>query len=351
MIILISSVTVLGLLKLALLNEKNNRKLFSILAGLFLFLISALRSIYFTTDVQGYVSRYIDISYTNLSQLWMAFITNTGKDPFFNIFNKVISLFGASYRVWLAIIAGFFCYSVSKFIYRYSDDAYISFIALISLGYFYFSLSGLRQTLALAIILFSYKYLRIRKLFPFVAMVLLGSLFHFPAIIFVLAYPLANMKIGWKQVVGILAALILTYLFRTQIIALLGYLNIGDKYSYYLQYGTTLTISGFIIQLFIYLFCLYFKNSVVKSDNDNLSLYNLIFLGVVFQSFSSVIAEFFRISMYFSIFGIVLIPKAINAEKDRKFKVVVYILVFSALTAYMFKTNSFNEFKFFWQEW
>lgn len=351
MLLLISCITFLGLIRLTFLNKKNSRKLFIIICGLFLFLISAFRSIYFTTDVEVYVNKYISISYTNLYELWINFITNTGKDPFFYVFNKVISLFGASYRVWLAIIAGFFCYSISKFIYKYSDEVYISVIALISLGYFYFSLTGLRQTLALSIILFSYKYLIERRLFQFIIVVLLGSLFHFSAIIFLVAYPLSKMRIGWKQVVGVLAALVAAYLFRPQIIGLLSSLNMNDKYTYYLEHGTTLTISGFLIQLFIYLFCLYFKNSIVKCDSKNLILYNLLFLGMVFQVFSAVIAEFFRISMYFSIFGIILISKAINAEKNKRIKIIIYIFVFVALIAYFFKTGSFREFKFFWQEW
>jgi len=264
------------------------------------------------------------------------------------VFSKVISLLGASYRVWLAIIAGFFCYSISKFIYKYSEEAYISVIALVSLGYFYFSLSGLRQTLALSIILFSYKYLIERRLIPFIIVIIFGSLFHFSAIVFLIAYPLSRMKIGWKQVVGVLAALVAAYLFRPQIIGLLSNLNMNDQYTYYLEHGTTLTISGFLIQLFIYLFCLYFKNDILKCDNKNLTLYNLLFLGLVFQAFATVIAEFFRISMYFSIFSIVLIPKAIVAEKDKYLRVIIYFVVLAALILYIMRTGSFSGFKFFW---
>ncbi len=348
MLLLISCITFLGLIKLIFLNKKNSRKLFVIISGLSLFLISALRSIYFTTDVQLYVNKYISISYINLYELWINFITNTGKDPFFYVFSKVISLLGASYRVWLAIIAGFFCYSISKFIYKYSEEAYISVIALVSLGYFYFSLSGLRQTLALSIILFSYKYLIERRLIPFIIVIIFGSLFHFSAIVFLIAYPLSRMKIGWKQVVGVLAALVAAYLFRPQIIGLLSNLNMNDQYTYYLEHGTTLTISGFLIQLFIYLFCLYFKNDILKCDNKNLTLYNLLFLGLVFQAFATVIAEFFRISMYFSIFSIVLIPKAIVAEKDKYLRVIIYFVVLAALILYIMRTGSFSGFKFFW---
>ena len=123
----------------------------------------------------------------------------------------------------------------------------------------------------------------------------------------------------------------------------------GQRYEYYLNDGTALTISGFIIQLAIYLFCLLYKKEVLKSDTSNISLYNLLFLGLVFQVFSAVIAEFFRISMYFSIFSLVLIPKAIGTIKNKKLRAIIYLLVLLALVLYIYWTGSFNKFKLYWQ--
>ncbi|WP_288222086.1 EpsG family protein [uncultured Clostridium sp.] len=350
MYLLILLIIFLGLIKFLFLLIKNKNLTFVIISGVTLFFISIFRSIYFTTDVQVYVNNYVSMPYVNLSYFWSNFITNKGKDPFFYLFSKIISLTGASYRIWLAIIAGIFCYSISKFIYKYSKEPYISFIILISLGYFYFSLSGLRQTLALSIILLSYKYLRERNIYKFVVFVLLGSLFHLSAIIFLIAYPLSNIKIGWKQIIGVIGALVVAYFFSERLLTLLVYFNMNEKYNYYIEHGTTLTISGFIIQLSIYLFCLYYKKNVLESDNKDITLYNLLFLGIVFQAFSAVIAEFFRISMYFSIFSIVLIPKAINSEKDRKIKMIIYMGIFVILVIYMLKAGSFDDFKFYWQE-
>ena len=279
----------------------------------------------------------------------MNVITRTGKDPFFYLFAKVINLTGANYQIWLAILAGIFCYSVSKLVSKYSVEPYISFIALISLGYFYFSLTGLRQAMALSMIILSYRYLRERELVPFIMMILIGTLFHASAIIFLIAYPSANIKVGLKQGVGIIIALILAYLFKNEVLIIISYLNMGYRYENYLNHGASLTISGFIIQFAIYIFCLYFKKDILKSDIKNLSLYNLLFFGLVFQAFSAVIAEFFRVSMYFSIFSIVLIPKAILSVKDKNMKMIIYLSVLLALVAYIFWTGSFNGFKFYWQ--
>lgn len=342
-------IVILSFVKIVMINRKNSSKLVVIIAGSLLFLISIFRSIYFASDVVGYVNGYLYLPYRSIGEFWSSFVNYIGKDPFFYLVSKIISIIGVGYRGWLAIIAGLFCFSVSRLILKYSDEVYISFIALISLGYFYFSLTGLRQAIALSMIIFSYKYLRDRKLIPFILLVLFGALFHSTAIIFLIAYPLVYMKVGWKQVLGISAALIIAYFFKGRIFTLLNYSNLGDRYEYYINHGTSLTISGFIIQLSIYLFCIFFKKDILKSDIKNLSLYNLLFLGLVFQAFAVVIAEFFRISMYFSIFGIILISKAMSHIKDKNIRFIIYLSVFTALVSYTFWTGSFTGFTFLWQ--
>lgn len=350
MIIIIGNILLLGLIRFILPAKSKSKNIFVFLAGFTLFLIASFRSINFGSDTIGYVSRYISLTYVSLSELWTNVLSQTGKDPFFYLFAKLISLTGANYQIWLAVMAGIFCLSISKLINNYSNEAYMSYVALISLGYFYFSLTGLRQTMALAMIVLSYKYLIDRKLLPFVVLVLIGSLFHSSALIFLIAYPLAYMNVGWKQISGIAISLILSYFYKDIIILLLKYFNMADKYEYYLTHGTSLTISGFVIQLAIYLFCLFYKKDVLKSDLSNLSLYNLLFLGLVLQSFSAVIAEFFRISMYFSLFGIILIPKSIATIKDKNLKAITYFFILLVLLGYIFWTGSFNEFRLFWQE-
>lgn len=342
-------IAILGVLRLALPSKSYSKKIFVVTAGFLLFLISALRSINFGPDSFGYAIKYLSLSYESTTVLYENMITNTGKDPTFYFVAKLISLTGATYQVWFASIAALFCYSVSKLIYKYSSEPYISFVALISLGYFYFSMTGLRQTVALSFIILSYKYLRERKPIQFVLLVLIGSLFHSTAIIFLIAYPVINMKIGWKQTTGISVAFLLAYFFKEEILNLLGLFLKSDRFYYYINHGETLTISGFIIQMFIYLFCLYYKRSVLKSNITNLYLYNLLFMGLVFQAFATVIAEFFRVSMYFSVFGILLIPNIISSIKYKKNRVLIYTFVLIALVAYIFWTGNFNDFKFYWQ--
>jgi hypothetical protein len=345
-LVIIGYIILIGFIKLSIPIYLNYQKYLAIIAGLFLFLISALRSIEYGSDTINYIERYNSLPYISISEIILNLITLNGKDPFFYLISKVFNLLGLNSQIWLGVIAAFFSFAVYKFIKNYSDDVFISYLALISLGYFYFSLTGLRQTVALSILVLSYKYLRERKLYPFILLVLFGSLFHFSALIFLIAYPMAYVRIGWKQLIGTLIAMGLSVLFGNQVRSIIG---LAETLGSYANQQVSLSISGFIIQLCIFLYCLIYRKEIIKGDYNNLSLYNLLFLGLVFQAFSGVIAEFFRISLYFSIFGIILITKALSSERNRKLRLIVYYLVLLSFTSYILLNENLINYRFFWQ--
>jgi len=342
-------IALLGTLKLALRNIKNNNQYLTLIAGLLLFIISSLRHYGFAPDPANYMNQYYSLYNIDLSELWFFFINNEGQDPFFYLISKIVILLGADHQVWFAVIAATFCFSVSKVIYKYSDEAFLSFLILASLSYIFFSLTGLRQTVALSMVLLSYPYLRERKFFPFVIVVVFGSLFHASAIIFLIAYPLANIKIGWHYV-AILSIAFFIVNFSSETIRLtIEMWGWTETYIAYADREIALTYSGFIIQLLIFTFCLFYSKGVLKADKKNITLYNLLYLGLLFQLNTFVIAEFFRISMYFSIFSIILVPKAIHVEKNSNFKWAVNFAVYGALLAYFVRSGTFSEYFFYWQ--
>lgn len=350
MLIFAGALTFIGFLKVSTMNPgKENNKYYAIISGLVLFLIGALRNITFLYDTVGYVGKYIELPYKTLGELWYNSYHYVGKDPFFYFLAKLISMLGIGYQGWIAILIGIFCIAMFYIIYKYSDEAFLSIMVFVSLGYYTFGLTGLRQALAFSFILFSYQYLRERKLFPFLVLVFFAMIFHSSSLIFAIAYPIANMKINWKQVSGVSAAIFISYFFSgflRRTVATLGWTDIMKGYA---DRRIALSIAGFAIQLAIVLFCLYYKKNVLEKDKKDIVLYNLLFLGLAFQGFSIVIAEMFRISMYFSIFSIVLIPKAIMSEKDGKTKQMVYFLVLSALILYLFYQKIGTGYTFFWQ--
>ncbi len=344
MLIITGYIAILVILRLVTQKKRNT---FILFASIGLFVIAAFRSPYFGPDTLRYVNRFDTLQYINFSVFWNNFINFSGKDPAFYLLAKIISMIGINAQGWLAILSSAFIFSISKMIKRYSDEPYISFIALISLGYFYFTLTGLRQGLALSIVLLSYDYLKHRKLLPFIITVIIASAFHSSALIFLIAYPIVKLNVGLKYIVGAILAFAISLFWGNAIHNLVGVIGWTENLSAYSGGGYSLSYTGFIIQLVILSFCLIYKKDLTKNNDDNKIIFNLMFIGLIFQAFSSVIAEFFRISIYFSIFSILLIPNAIFAEKDKKLKIILYFAVLAALIGYIFWSSQFTGFKFF----
>lgn len=351
MIVIIGCLAITAMVKL-LTADKSNNVPTVITGGLLLFLMSAFRSVDFGFDTIRYVNTYILQSYESLATFWFKFTANRGKDPFFYLFGRVLSALGANYRVWLAIMAAFFLLAVSRLILKYSKEPFMSFLLFVTLGYFFFSLTGIRQALAMAVTMFAYKYLNERKLAPFIILVLIASLFHSSALVFLFAYPVMSLKkIGWKQVLAIILALFSAYFLSAQFKMLIALLGWSDSVSLASESNATLTISGFLIQLAIFLFCMYFRKTLLAEDKKASVLYNLLFMGVAAQAFAVVVAESFRVSLYFSIYSIILLPNAVLSEENNQTKVLAYTGTLGVVLIYLFAyyLRKFAGYNFFWQ--
>jgi hypothetical protein len=115
------------------------------------------------------------------------------------LLNKIISVVFYDPQ-WLFIItAVFICFSTARFIFKHSPNVLLSAILYLTLDMFFFNLTGIRQSLAIAILFFAYDFLLSRRFIIFALIVLAASAFHSSAIIFIAVYPLYNIRIDAKK--------------------------------------------------------------------------------------------------------------------------------------------------------
>lgn len=333
-----------------LLNKNKNKKMFLLISLGGLFIIAALRSINFGIDVVWYVNTYEKLSYISINQIALDFIQGNGKDQFFYLISKVFEIIGINHQMWLSILSGIFLVSVYKIIEKYSPIPYLSIIMLISLGFYYFTLTGIRQGLAISIVLLSFDLLRKKRIIPFIIIVFIAALFHASALIFLIAIPIINLDVELKQVAIIILALVVAFFMGDYIRYGVSFIGWTDTLSGYATRSATLNLTGFFIQLSIYLFCFYFRSRLIKSEETNKLLLNLLLLGLVFQSFTIVIAEFFRISLYFSIFSILLVPRSIVQINNKHLRLLIYIVIIVILVFYIYWSGNFSDYEFFWSD-
>lgn len=327
---------------------KNDTAKYSLISCFLLFLIIGLRDEMVILDTSNYVRQFTALSGCD----FQAVLADHPKDPFFWIYSKcVFDISGGQYTIWLLCCALVYVSAIYRILSKYSDDILISILVYFVLGFFYFSLTGIRQNLAFACVLLSFPYLKDRKLIKFILLIVAAALFHKTAIVFLLAYPASSIKFKNTIFVLYLVAMVLAITVGASFFDFLSTLSLDARLDGYYEDSKTLNYSGLILQCGI-VGVSYLLLSNKKNEQDISLLLHLGLLGIVFRAFSGHIAEAFRISMYFSFFDMLLLSKAIiNIKKEERpiiqFLVCVVFLIYIVTSP----NTGFNiNYHFFWEE-
>lgn len=299
-----------------------------------------------SADSNGDLTRYNN-TYDKLALREFSYFQNNWnkmKDPLYYFCAFIFSQLGFSFFAWKALISVVFMIAVYKLILQYSANASISYIVLITLGLFGFSLSGLRQVVAFSIILFAYPYLRGHKLFKFVLLVLFAGAFHSSAWICIFMYPIYRFKANTRNVLLLLGLSVPVLLNIEKLMKLyLSVTGTADIYENYFEQDGGLSAAGLVIWGSIWLFCTVFLYRR-KSNALDPNLCNLIFVSLVIRILSvTMYATFFRIAMYFSLFECLAIADACACKEQSNLVVRIKTVAVSvALLLYYFVSSNAN---------
>ncbi len=330
-------------------KDKRFKNLYLIILFLALVFITGWRSLSFYMDTKGYYAYYLNNSNANLWTLFTNVFTGEEKDPFYHFTGSLFAHIGINFRGFLVIIsivyyAGFF-YVVKRF----SKIPFISVIGLTALSYVFFTMTGVRQTIAMGITFFAFVKAYDRKLIQFLLLVLLAYLYHSSALIFVLTYVMINIKFGWTQIIVLVVALVIALLFPGAINTLVRELAWNEDLATYANTVTGLSWFGYVIQLAILIGCMLAVKSSYLRGKEGLAFINMLVLGLAFQSFVIRIDNIFRLSMYFSVYGVILLSNAVSQQKEvsKKDYIATYMVVVLALIAYMLYARAYSSFTMF----
>jgi hypothetical protein len=185
-------------------RESNQGKAMKILCliltfGLFTVLAS-FRSDSVGNDTAEYLRIFNDISSTGGMSLY-----SWRYEKGYLFLNKILSLITDQSQIILIITSVMIMFGFARFIFKYSNNIGLSVYLFFTLGYYGMSINTIRLSLAIVIILFSYDFLREKKLIKFIISVLLASLFHRAALIFLIAWFIVKLKFSYK-IIGIAMA-------------------------------------------------------------------------------------------------------------------------------------------------
>lgn len=203
-------------------------------------------------------------------------------------------------------------------------------------GSFYFeSLNLVRQFIAMAIILSSYKLLltdKKRDKIFWIICVIIASMFHTISLVFCIMI-FFNKKIINYKVIIILSIVVALFggKIPSAIANVINTTNLStftnfDKYVQYADFSGDLPMTTIIVEIMVYLFVykLYYnaiKNGL-KVEREGIFFVNVQSMAILSTVMNIHIELFFRIALLFSIFQILSIPYFYNLNKDN------YLMIF-----------------------
>jgi hypothetical protein len=324
-----------------------SKKIYCTMLGFCLFLVASLRKYTVGNDSSSYMYAFYRADSTSWEN-----IKFVGKDPFFSYFMKIIGIFTNDHQIFFGVVAAIFSISISVFIYKYSEYPGISYLVLLSFEFFQFSMTGLRQILAISILLFSFPYLKNGKIIKYILLVGFSSLFHITALIFTILYPLRKLKFSFFSGIIFLLLFLSTKVIGQPLVYYLASF-LSERGYENLNTGILNTLILNIEYCALLILFLIFKKSYYLKDNQS-ELYIYIFcVGIFFQFLGPYEANIFRIAMYFSIILTILIPNTLSAIKDRHIKVygiiAIYFILIIQYIVFSIDSAGVGNYLFFWQ--
>lgn len=298
-------------------GKKYNKFCIILFFSIFIALL-ALRSIETGTDIKAYFRTFSNIS--NLS--FHGLLNYSEKDELlFYFLNKIISLIGGSFQFFLFVCALISILPIMFLYKKESQNSMLTMSLFLVVAPFSIFFSGLRQALALGIIAVAYNFIKDKKLFKFILLVIVASYFHKSAIFCLLLYPIYHAKITNRWLIFVIPIMSVTFIFREQIFSvILQFIstNFYEAYNYIKPTGAY-SILILLILFAIYSYLLPDKN---KIDKEFIGLRNFLLLAICIQFFASINSQIMRINYYVLLFIPLLIPRIKDYCKKGNIKLV-----------------------------
>ena len=247
----------------------------------------------------------------------------------FMFFSRSVSFFTSDYNIFLLVYGVIWLLIYFYVLVKYSNNIYLSFVILFLLIYGQ-SLFVLRQHMAIPLILLSYDAVIRKKLFLFIFLVVLASLFHLTAIISLPVYFMYQHCKTYNVV-------IVSFLFLFVALFLVNRIELVNRFMF-LDYSSYIQgdIDGgpnfpLYISLFFAISYFLLLGKKVFQEGINKLVLILIIIDVILNSVSTTFTLVTRLALYYHvaiIFIVPLITKSIKNSYVKIFFVSFVVLIF-----------------------
>ena len=339
-------------------SDSKNRKIYITYCSIVLLLKAALRSVTIGRDTSHYSYYFYQSKNTSWAELINEFLEryqtiSGGEDVGYYLLQKVFSTFIGDFNVYTFFIQGLLFYlPFGLFIYRNSKDnlqvmfAYVLFNAL----FMGLHMANARQVYAVGFCIWAELFLAQKKYIKTVIFIILGYFIHASALLFFIPVVLSFLN---DNVLKYLSALtvVLSFFVLTDpnsVIVFMGNLLESDKYADYGLNGITGGAVTYItLSLMMCVFCLWAFWIKKDASRPERLLYVMIPPTTLFVPLIYSNGAMMRITLYFQLFFVLLMPYAIETLFKKNYRIWYYILIAILV---ILSVSTTGEYRFFWEE-
>lgn len=349
---------ILGLLFLKSTNPNSdaNRKKYIRIVCFILILQSGLRNISVGDDTFAYKGSFEKAKETDWSEIKYQyenyFTDEKVKDPGYIIFEKICHIITDDYQVYLFLVAVIFFTALGTFLYRNTNSIkylILAFAIYMALFYWFFSITGIRQTLATAFTLFAFEILKKKKYLLFIVMIFLAANLHKTALVFLpilFIYFTNRIKFIYTSILLLFPFFMV---FRNNIALFVQNLFGYKEYEELAESGTF----SFTLLIIILAVSALFNYNYLRTLNKNVKYYFFaLAMVVILLPLSYINPSLLRIVLYYSVFIMVFAPMIFDSFTvfSKRLSSDLYVIGVIFVFLYFLKTNlNSPEYGFFWE--
>lgn len=238
--------------------------------------------------------------------------------------------------------------SLYQFIRRTATNWCLALYFFVCLGFFQFSMTGIRQTMAIDILLLSYPFIKNKKLILFMLVVGVAFLFHKSAVVFAPLFFISNMAINKKNTVLMVIVMTVLFFFSEDIL-----LTTADVMDY--NYGIESTDNGNILLLIVLIITIMahrYQSVIMERNHDAQFLFNANYVSVLLWIIRMVSRTVERVSLYFMPYTYVLLEQYLGSLPSRKKGLYTFIVIILATALFLYRMSyqmEINNYMFCWQ--
>lgn len=333
-------------------NGNISNRTYCIVICSLLILITGLRHNAVGSDTTGYYLNFYRLSGNSLAEI----ISLEKRDFGFYIFMWIVDNLFHDFIAVTLIASCVFYIPISILIYKYSDDYGMSYLVLMAFMFFQFSMTGIRQTMALGFaVMFVLELLKSKKsIWKLLIYGIIGISLHRSCLMILpmLFIPfLKKSRFVAKICFGLLPII---FVFRGTLTsrAVSAFGAIGFDLETYV--GSSGGFTTLLVYILLFAWGLFFTYQDKKENEFFNVMLSIIGISSVLQVFVSVNSIFFRIVWYYSIFLTIYIPRMLTVSRvDKKSYILLKFIMYAGLL-YMYLGITIGSayivpYRFFWQ--